>query len=90
MTFGLQITTASGEVVFDSTAAVGGVLADVVSRAASGSPTTVSYPAFAGHTPYSADAGGNFGVGAWDTSLGYPRLTIPATSTPIVIAVFFK
>jgi hypothetical protein len=75
VSYGLQIYNASGGLVYDSTTAPAGVVANVLTVAASSAPT-YTFPAFAGYTLRLVYTNG--GAGLWgytvDYALGYPRV----------------
>lgn len=94
MTYGLQVTNASGVVTFDSRFAAGGVLVDVIEHPGGAGTTTRTYPAFPGTT---ADWVSMMDSAVWqgpsavavDYALGHPRVNI--TSPDIVaIGVFVR
>lgn len=97
MSYGLRTWDASGNLLFDSTAAVGGVVIDVQSLA-SGASGTFTYPALAGRAVKTQMLVGNwqinakpaapdFGVSS-DTSLGYPRVVCASRSFKRTVLVW--
>lgn len=82
MSFGVRAFDATGRVIWDSSAAAAGVVADVRVVAA-GDALTTTYPDFAGR-PCAAlvlYGFGDTGVTV-DTLLGYPRVVIPSYPDP--------
>ncbi|MFM7025401.1 MAG: hypothetical protein ACKOWC_04995 [Limnohabitans sp.] len=81
----------TGEVLFDSRLARGGVLVDMIQRAPGGA-STHAYPAFAGYTGVAMTLLGNVadGVATWDTALGYPRLNVGASTATVHLAVWMR
>lgn len=82
MPSGIQVFDSSGNQVFDSNTAKGGVIAGHYTYAA-GSTDTLTYPDFAGRSVlinviYSDPAGAGVTT---DTSLGYPRVTVSASGS---------
>ena len=91
MPAGLQIFDASGNLRFDSTTAKGGVFVDsaVFAPGASG---LLSFPDYVGATAILVDQGRTTddpGITV-DTSLGYPRISVPARDEQRSFAVFMK
>lgn len=82
MSFGVQIWNSAGVSVYDSSAAVGGVIADVKTYAA-GATATLTYPAYPGRSVeiiplISGNDTANYNV-TTDTTLGYPRVTVASS-----------
>lgn len=76
MTFGVQTFDASGGLVWDSSVAVGGIVADS-RQVASGVSTTFTYPAYAGRTPFLIGLLDTTPASITvDTTLGYPRVSV--------------
>lgn len=75
--YGLQIMDATGAVIFDSTTAIGGVVIDYREYGPTLS-ATLTYPAYAGHSPFLVHIYPNQATVVLDTSLGYPRVTVSA------------
>lgn len=82
MNFGIRTWDSAGNLVWDSTTAGSGIVADVRSVDAD-DPATFTYPDFAGFT-FSVIVITGFGdVGITvDTALGYPRVNVPAYFAP--------
>ena len=76
--FGVKVYDASGTQVFDSTTAVGGVVIDF-RRFLPTDTGVFTYPEFAGYTPFFVNVWGD-GTIVLDTALGYPRVTVSASS----------
>jgi hypothetical protein len=75
VSFGLQSFDASGNLIFDSTTAVGGVVADYRTYGPSES-ATLTYPSFPGATAFLVFLYPNTTTVTLDSSLGYPRVTV--------------
>lgn len=80
MSFGVQIWDGSGNLVYDSSVAVGGIIADVRVFPAGSAGAVLTYPVYLGRAveiiPLTADSSSSsYGVVA-DTDLGYPRVTV--------------
>lgn len=90
MTYGIQVFSASGALVWDSSAVGSGVVVDVFAVAAFASDTK-TYPDFPGRTA-GAVVLSHLGstVPAVDYSLGHPRVTVPTDSEDrtILVSVF--
>lgn len=77
MAYGVQIFNAGGSLLWDSSVAGSGIVADVLVLPAGG-PWTYTYPDFAGRTVnivalvYLGTT-----LATVDTALGYPRVTVP-------------
>jgi hypothetical protein len=91
MTYGAQVFNAAGGLIWDSTTAGSGVVADVLDLAPGG-PYTFTYPSFAGRTVNTVSLeylGAT--LPTMDTALGYPRVTVPADflSPRMILVVAF-
>lgn len=83
MAYGIQLFNDSGTIMWDSTTAPGGVIADILTYGASNSDTK-TYPVFAGRGVLLVS------VAEWansdvpgvtaDVALGYPRVSIATSS----------
>lgn len=87
MTYGIQTFDAAGTLLWDSSTAAAGVVADV-QNVAGGASATFTYPDFAGRSAAALVllGFGNTGVTA-DTALGYPRVTVPNYPDPRTVLV---
>lgn len=76
MAFGVQAFDSAGTLIFDTTSAGGGVVADLIDMA-DGAALVKEYPGYAGHTcrAMALSYAGPYGT-AVDYVLGWPRLTI--------------
>ena len=80
MAFGIQTFNEIGLLVWDSTTALGGVVADYQEYAASSSGVLV-YPSFAGRTAFVVPVLDLVtGTVSVDSLLGYPRVTITSAA----------
>lgn len=90
MTYGIQVFSATGATLWDSSTAGSGVVVDVFSVAAFATDSK-TYPDFAGRTA-GAVVLSHLGstVPTVDYSLGHPRITVPSDSEArtVLVAVF--
>lgn len=91
MPAGLQIYDSSGNLRFDSTTAKGGVFIDsmVFSPGSSG---VLTFPDYAGATPLIVDQSRALQDPeiTTDTTLGYPRITVPSKAEERAFLVIMK
>lgn len=73
--FGVKTYDASGNLMFDSTTAAGGIAIDYREYGPSDSATLI-YPDYAGHAAFLMHIFPSRQTVTLDTSLGYPRVTV--------------
>jgi hypothetical protein len=89
MAFGLQIWDESGNLMFDSTLAVGGVSLGTFAVLLAGQ--TFTFPTMIGRTGFLMPAGGA-GINGYtsDNSLGYLRFVFPPADYTRVVSLFAR
>jgi hypothetical protein len=78
VSYGLKVYDAAGALIWDSTAVVGGIIADC-REFASGESGVFTYPAYAGRAAFLLRDYDTIPASITvDTTLGYPRVTVAA------------